>query len=60
MNTDESCPDCEQVPCLCEEWERQLAAIEYRDAEAACEMAATMLPYLWVEGSDGLLRKRKS
>lgn len=53
------CPDCEQAPCQCEEWQREADKHEAEEAESAATFADTCLPELWVEGPNGLLVRRK-
>ncbi len=53
------CPDCEQTPCKCEEWQRELDRADAEEAERLASFAETMMPELWTEGPGGLLVRRK-
>lgn len=59
MDIETTCPDCEQDPCLCAEWEEQFQAAQAEEAERAAIFAETMIQELWVDGPQGLLVRRK-
>lgn len=58
--TTKPCPDCEQVRCQCAEWQRLFEKVTVEEAEATAAMADTLLPYLWSEGPEGLLRRKST
>ena len=54
-----ACPDCDQDPCRCAEWAREMDRAEAEEAGRLADFAETMLPDLWVKNENGLFVRRR-